>query len=52
VVKFRFKTYKDAYDYCIGIAEVMVKEFNISNTEAVGRINFKWGGWILLMKMI
>ena len=40
--EFIFETDQTSYDFCVLIAEEMVKNFDISLEEAIKRINFRW----------
>ena len=41
-MKFEFRTTEEAFDFCKEIAECMIKDFGISQEEAIGRINQAW----------
>jgi hypothetical protein len=41
--EFVFKTDEYSRDFCLEIASIMKREFNIKHEEAIGRINKKWG---------
>lgn len=40
--EFTFKTNRSTEDYCNEIADEMLKLFDISRSEAIGRINRQW----------
>jgi hypothetical protein len=46
--KFSFTTDSQSEQFCIEIADEMVKTFGISGEEAIGRINRHWKGLVLV----
>lgn len=44
MIEFTFETDSEAYDYCHEIVAVMMRDFGISENEAIARLNRQWNG--------